>query len=400
MHSSAIKTFQSGEFRGEFGKSDRILRERGGRIPVFLLVFVKFCSNAQRTVQDCKSAFTIRVVPVPKSKSKPHKASISAHKVAELAGVSRSAVSRTFTEGASVSEPTRRKVLAAAEKLGYHVNLLARGLIQHRSGIVCLIVAEMQTPYQASFLEAVTRRLQEIGKVVMVLNTAGDPANVEAALRQTLNYRADATVVVSGSPSASLIETCIDNGQRVILINRDDPIVGPERIMVDNEQAAQEACLLLLRAACTRLAVVSSTAGTKSVTARERAFVAAAEARGMAVTVSRAGPTGYASGVDSARQLLAASSRPDGVFCVTDLLAIGFMDAARQDFRLSIPEDLCVIGFDDIPEAGWMGYNLTTFRQPINEIAEYIAAILTTDEAALGKRDFPVQVVWRRTVRP
>ncbi|WP_284325305.1 LacI family DNA-binding transcriptional regulator [Cypionkella aquatica] len=320
--------------------------------------------------------------------------------MAELAGVSRSAVSRTFTEGASVSDSTRRKVMAAAEKLGYHVNHLARGLIQHRSGIVCLIVAEMQTPYQSAFLEAVTRRLQEIGKVVMVLNTAGLAANVEAALRQTLNYRADATVVVSGSPSASLIETCIDNGQRVILINRDDPIVGPECIMVGNEDAAREACLMLLRAGCTRLAVVSSTAGTPSVTARENAFVAAAAAEGFAVTVSRAGPTGYAAGGDSARQLLAASLRPDGVFCVTDLLAIGFIDAARQDFRLSIPDDLCVIGFDDIAEAGWLGYNLTTFRQPIGEIAEYIAAILTTDEVATQNKKFPVQVVWRRSVRP
>lgn len=337
---------------------------------------------------------------MPKSKPKPHKASISAHKVAELAGVSRSAVSRTFTEGASVSAATRRKVLAAAEKLGYHVNLLARGLIQHRSGIVCLIVAEMQTPYQSAFLESVTRRLQDIGKVVMVLNTSGQPANVETALRQTLNYRADATVVVSGSPSTSLIETCIENGQRVILINRDDPIIGPEQIMVDNEAAAREACLMLLRADCTRLAVVSSTAGTPSISARERAFVATAESEGFAVTVSRAAPTSYASGVESARQLLAASLRPDGVFCVTDLLAIGFMDSAQQDFRLTIPENLCVIGFDDIPAAGWLGYNLTTFRQPIDQIAAYIAALLTTDDPALARQNFPAQVVWRRTVRP
>lgn len=337
---------------------------------------------------------------MPKSKSKGNKAPISAHKVAELAGVSRSAVSRTFTEGASVSESTRRKVLAAAEKLGYHVNHLARGLIQHRSGIVCLVVAEMQTPYQSMFLEAVTRRLQEIGKVVMVLNTSGQPANVEAALRQTLNYRADATVVVSGRPSASLIETCIDNGQRVILINRDDPIIGPECITVGNEDAAKEACLMLQRAGCSRVAVVSSTAGTPSVTSREQAFVAATEAAGLSVTVSRAGPTGYAAGADSARQLLAPTTRPEGVFCVTDLLAIGFIDAARQDFRLSIPEDLCVIGFDDIPQAGWLGYNLTTFRQPIGEIAQYIASILTSDEVATEQRNFPAQVVWRRTVRP
>ena len=168
-------------------------------------------------------------------KSKSKKVSVSASKVAELAGVSRSAVSRTFTDGASVSAKTRVKVLEAAEKLGYHVNHLARGLIHHNSGIVCIIVAEMQTPFQAAIVEMTTLKLQAMGKVVMVLNTAGRPENVASALRQTLNYRADATIVVSGAPPVSLIETCIENGQRVILINRDDAITGPQFVMIENE---------------------------------------------------------------------------------------------------------------------------------------------------------------------
>lgn len=339
--------------------------------------------------------------PVSKSKSKPRKASVSANKVAELAGVSRSAVSRTFTDGASVSPETRAKVLAAAEKLGYHVNHLARGLIQHRSGIVCLIVSEMQTPYQAALVETAIRRLQAIGKVVMVLNTAGQPENVSAALRQTLNYRADATVVLSGGPPASLIETCIENGQRVILINRDEPIEGVQFVLTGNEDAAREACLMLRRAGCSRLALVSSTAGTPSIVARENAFLAAAAEFGMDVTASRSGPTSYATGAEAARHLLAGSNRPDGVFCVTDLLALGFMDAARIEFRLDIPTDLCVVGFDDIPQSSWLGYNLTTFRQPLTEITDYIAQIIDADEADVPReKSLPVQIVWRKTVRP
>ena len=335
------------------------------------------------------------------SKTPPKKSSVSAIRVAEMAGVSRSAVSRTFTDGGSVSPATRVKVLAAAEKLGYHVNHLARGLIHHRSGIVCLIVAELQAPFQANVVEIATRKLQAIGKVVIVLNTAGRPENVEAALRQTLNYRADATIVVSGAPPASLIETCIENGQRVILINRDDQIAGPEIVLVENEAAAREACVLLRRAGCRRLGVVSSTAGTPSIMARERAFLAAAAELGLDAQVSRAGPTSYATGAESARLLLGASSRLDGVFCVTDLLALGFMDVARVEFRLRIPEDLCIVGFDDIPEAGWLGYNLTTFRQPVAEMADHIVGIIERDdsEPAPPKR-LPTQIVWRRSVRP
>ena len=108
---------------------------------------------------------------------------VSAQEVAELAGVSRSAVSRTFTDGASVSDATRRKVLQAAEQLGYHVNHLARSLIQEQSGIVCLIVAEIATPYQARMLDALSRRLQAIDRVAMVINTSGESGGVEAALR-------------------------------------------------------------------------------------------------------------------------------------------------------------------------------------------------------------------------
>lgn len=333
-------------------------------------------------------------------KRKPARSQISASKVAEIAGVSRSAVSRTFTEGASVSQETRRKVLEAADKLGYHVNLLARGLIRHESGIVCLILADMQAPYQATFVEATTRRLQEIGKVVMVLNTAGLVTNVEAALRQALSYRADATIVVSGSPQSSLIETCMEHGQRVILINRNDPIDGPECLTLGNESAAREAVAVLKRAGCRRLAVASSTAGTPSITAREAAFTEAAREAGLPVEISRAGPTGYGTGVEAARRLLAGSERPDGIFCVTDLIALGVLDSARTDFRLSVPADLCVIGFDDIPEAGWMAYDLTTFRQPIDEMAEHIAAILDDDHPSTRSRSFPVRLVWRRTVRP
>lgn len=333
---------------------------------------------------------------------KSRRSSVSANKVAELAGVSRSAVSRAFTDGASVSPETRAKILAASEQLGYHVNHLARGLIRHRSGIVCLIVAEMQTPFQATIVEMATRRLQAIGKVVMVLNTAGQQDNVEAALRQTLNYRADATVVVSGSPPASLVNTCIENGQRVILINRADPLVGPEFISVENESAAREACLLLQRAGCQNLAVVSSTAGTASLTTREQSFVATAAEIGLNAVVCRAGPTGYLTGVESARQLLATTAkRPDGVFCVTDLLALGFLDAARLEFAMKVPEELCVVGFDDIAEAGWLGYELTTFRQPLSEIVDHIAAIVAKEDGEPGVPvTLPTKIVWRKTVRP
>ena len=326
---------------------------------------------------------------------------VSAQMVADLAGVSRSAVSRTFTDGASVSEATRRKVLSAANVLGYHVNHLARGLIQDRSNIVCLVVSDLTTPFRARMLEVLTSRLQSIDKVAMVINTGGDSEQVSAALQQALRFRADATVVLSGTPAASLVETCIASGQRVVLINRDDHLEGSENLAVDNEAAASEAVFLLRRAGCKHLAVVSSEAETPSLVARHRAFAAAAKAAGVDATLVRVGPTSYASGVEAARRLFSRSNAPDGVFCVTDLLALGFMDAARHEFGLSIPRDLCVVGFDDIEQANWDSYKLTTFAQPAVEMVDHIAALLGADNTAPAERRvFAATPVWRKTVRP
>lgn len=336
---------------------------------------------------------------------KQGKSFVSAQQVADLAGVSRSAVSRTFTEGASVSKATRDKVMAAANELGYHVNHLARGLIRENSNIVCIVAADMATPYQSKFIEMLTACLQAARKVVMIVNASGE-SGVNAALRQTLYYRADASVVLSGQPDQSLIETCVKSGQRVIVANRDQTVDGTENLVVSNRACARDAFHMLHRVGCQSVAVVTSEIGTPSLMAREEAFVAEAAAHGVEVTVTRSGSTSYQSGAEIARRLYSSAQRPDGAFCITDLLACGFMDVARHDFGISIPDELCVVGFDDIEQAGWSSYNLTTFRQPLNEITDHIVALIDHDDVAeagvteVTPTRFIAHPVWRGSVRP
>jgi DNA-binding LacI/PurR family transcriptional regulator len=325
----------------------------------------------------------------------------SAKQVAELAGVSRSAVSRAFTPGTSISEETRRRVVMAAEQLGYHVNHLARGLLRNSSGIVCLVVADSDTPYQARMVRKLSQHLQDAGKVPMVLETSGSRDNVEGALRQTLNYRADATVVLSGTPPQSVIRTCLDSGQRLLLINRDDGLIGPHNIRLDNASATRIALHALLRAGCRRLAVVTSEAGTPSLIDRERSFARLASEVGAEPTVWRSGRTSYETGAAGARALLAGADRPDAAFCVTDLIACGFMDCARHEFGIAIPEELCVIGFDDIDQAGWASYRLTTFAPPVDAIASRVVELVTADPSEKPEESvFEAPVVWRASVRP
>jgi DNA-binding LacI/PurR family transcriptional regulator len=189
----------------------------------------------------------------------------------------------------------------------------------------------------------------------------------------------------------------------LVLINRDDEQDGPLHINIDDAEAARAVLIAFLRAGCRRLAFANSAAGTPSLMAREEGFIAAAAAVGLSVTTERHSATSYDSGRYLAHRLLTRTERPDAVFCVTDLIACGFMDAARHDFGLRIPEDLCVAGFDDIEQSGWSSYALTTFAQPIEDIAAKAIAWLGGDSNGGPPRSsfirLPAAMIWRGSVR-
>ncbi|WP_031592360.1 substrate-binding domain-containing protein, partial [Pantoea agglomerans] len=161
---------------------------------------------------------------------------------------------------------------------------------------------------------------------------------------------------------------------------------------------------------CSRIAFVNSLAGTPSLLKREADFLAAAQKVGVTVQVEQFGTTSYESGQILAQRLLTRKVRPDAVYCATDLLACGFMDEARHRFALRIPDDLCLIGHDNIAQSGWASYNLTTFAQPVEQFARDAIAWLVETEAQpetlmpkneqqQERRIYPVDVVWRGSVR-
>lgn len=330
-----------------------------------------------------------------------NKRQVSARDVAELAGVSRTAVSRAFTPGASVSPETRQKIETAAEQLGYQVNHLARGLITARTGLVALICAELNTPYRSALLAALTDQLQAAGKVGLLINTDRSDASVARALRQAIAYRTDAAIVLSGMPDSSLTETCLRNGMRLVLINRDEERPGTVQLRIDDAEAGRQAFTALRAAGCQRLALANSCAGTISLEDRARGFLEAAQQAGVPVHREAMGATAYQTGLDLGTRLLMRTERPDGIFCTTDLIACGVMDAARTRLRLDIPGDVSVIGFDDIAQAGWDAYGLTTFRQPIEDMAAATVASLEPpiDEGATQRITLPTQMVWRSSIR-
>lgn len=299
---------------------------------------------------------------------------VSAQQVAERAGVSRSAVSRAFTPGASIGKETREKVLRAARELDYQVNDLARGLLARRSRLVGLVTTRPEVGFRAHLTAALAKILIGRGNLPVLVNTGDTPEEMEAAQRMLIGYRAEATVVLSGSPPAPFLDAARRNGQPVILIGRSEPDV--DSVLVDNGDAAAQAAARMAGQGARRLGVVGARSRTQSLVEREVAFVGAAGRLGLPVRCARGADADYAGGAQAAADLLAGEDRPDAVFCGNDLLAFGLIDHARSRLGLRIPGDLAVIGFDDIPEAGWEAYALTTFRQVPERMAAAAVALL------------------------
>jgi DNA-binding LacI/PurR family transcriptional regulator/fructose-1,6-bisphosphatase/inositol monophosphatase family enzyme len=312
---------------------------------------------------------------------------VSALQVARLAGVSRSAVSRAFTEGASIAPETRERVMQAAGALGYHVNDLARGLLARQSRLVGIVVTKPEEGIRTQLLAALTAQLIRRGSVPIVLNTGLTGEERASAQRILMGHMVEAVIVLSGSPPSSFVEAARRNGQPVIVLGRADP--GTDHLMLDNDSAGRTAAALFHSRGFERLGLVSSWAGTLSLTERERAFQDEAQRRGLAVAVGRGELSDYEGGVAAAESLLVGVDPPQAVFCVNDLLAFGVMDHARQVRSLSVPGNLSVIGFDDVPQAAWGAYRLTTFRQDPMVAAEEVIRMIERRQA---NPDLPPQM--------
>jgi DNA-binding LacI/PurR family transcriptional regulator len=218
-----------------------------------------------------------------------------------------------------------------------------------------------------------------------------------------LEYRVSAIVVMTGTPPSRIVEECLNNGVPVILVNKLLPNLAVDTVIADHAAGGRVAAEHLVAAGCRRLAVVSSGARTASLVGRIDAFRARAAAAGVPLRIwqDRAA-TDYATGREAALDLL-ADDGIDGVFCVTDLLALGFLDAARYERGRSVPDDLSLIGFDDIPQAAWSAYRLTTFRQPVADLAAAVMDVIRRRQHAPTPRHglarVPVKLVVRATVR-
>ncbi|WP_446904232.1 LacI family DNA-binding transcriptional regulator [Burkholderia sp. YIM B11467] len=335
---------------------------------------------------------------------KERKPWVTASDVAARAGVSRSAVSRAFSPTASIAPQTRERVMVAARALGYQVNLIARDMITQRSSMIGVVTAGFENPFRARLLSDLMAALGQRGLTPLVTN-AEDPRQVRQSLEQLLSYRIAGLVMTSASPPLSVAQQYLEHRIPVVMINREANLPGADVVVSDNAAGAVHAAQRLVRAGARRLAFVGPRGASYSAQSRAAAFEQAI-GRGDAfdATLARVLDTPsdtHASGIDAARQLFAAGERPDGVFCSSDLLALGVIDVARSEFGLRVPDDLRVIGFDDIPAADYDAYRLTTLRQDTRSLAhaaiDLLADRMQTFDGPSRTRVVPVTQVVRHS---
>lgn len=296
--------------------------------------------------------------------------------VARLAGVSQSAVSRTLTPGASVSEETRAKVMAAVKQLGYRTNVIARSLIQKSTNMIGLVVMRFSNPFYARIIREFTRALQEQGYWTLLFNIA-QAQELEDTLPMALQYQVDGLIITSTTLSSSLAQECVRTGTPVVLFNRYSTDTYINVVRCDSITGGRIVADAFLDAGCQRLAFIAGEETSSTNRDRETGFVNRLQERGHSLSFCEsAGDYSYELGFEAAQRLMQRDDPPDAIFCANDLIAMGALDLARCKLGIKIPNELSIIGFDDIPSAAWAGYELTTVRQPVKPLVDSTLQVL------------------------
>jgi DNA-binding LacI/PurR family transcriptional regulator len=336
-------------------------------------------------------------------KHEEHRVPVTLKEVAAKAGVSRSAVSRTFTEGASVSLKTRKKVEKAANELGYSPNALASSLTTGRTKLIGLISNNFHNPLFLEVFDLFTRSLQDRGLRPLLVNLSDetDPGNSLRMLRQ---YSVDGAIVASSTLSPEFSKAFRD--ARIPVVHSFGRFANAPYVHVvgiDNVECGRMAARTLIARGYRRIAFMGGPREATSTIDRRAGFLEVAKVtKDIEVSESYATAYSFAAGRTEMQRLLKLD-RAEAYFCGDDVLSIGALSAI-ESANLRVPEDIGVIGLNDMEMARWENINLTTIRQPISQIIsssiELVMAALDDPERHPEARLFACEIVERGTLRP
>lgn len=321
---------------------------------------------------------------------------VTAKMVAREAGVSLAAVSRAFQPNSPLAEAKRSHILRIAAEFGYKTPS-GRMLSRVASGTISFVAGDLSNPFYPVVLEELSLRLHEQGRK-LVLHAVPAGGSVDLVMQQVLDYRSDAVIIASATMSSQFARECRKQNLQVILFNRVQSDLEMNAVTCDNYRGGRIVAAHLMARGCQRIGYISGLRNTSTHLERSRGFMDELEKNGLKTFCEGDGSFSYSQARDAALALLQAQSLPDALFCENDIMALAAIDVARM-IGLRVPEDLAIIGFDDIPLASWEAYRLTTIRQPMRRmVAETLQLIdmNMTGEAVNGTiRILPVSLIER-----
>jgi len=301
---------------------------------------------------------------------------VTSLEVAKLAGVSQSAVSRVFTPGASSSKKTNVLVRKAALDLGYRPNVLARSLITGKTKIIGLVVAYLDNYFYPEALELLSGALQKNGYHVLIFMATNTSGNIDNVVEEILDYQVDGIIAASVGMSTNLASRCSDAGVPVVLFNRTQDDKRLSAVTSDNELGGQKIAQFLCANGHKRIGYIAGWEGASTQRDREKGFTDELKKNGQNIFAREIGNFNLDEARQAARTMFTAKEIPDAVFVVNDHMAFAVMDVMRYELGLKIPKDVSVVGYDDVPVAKWLAYNLTTVRQRANRMVDETVSIL------------------------
>jgi len=322
--------------------------------------------------------------------------------VALSAGVSRSAVSRTFTEGASVSAKTRKKVERAAKELGYRPNFLARSLTTRRTKMIGLVSNNFHNPIFLQVFDLFTRGLQQRGLRPLLVNLT-DETDPEESVKMLQQYSVDGVIVASSTLPQGFSKAFRDAGMPVVhSFGKFSATPHVHIVGIDNEQCGRMAARCLIDRGYWSIGFMGGPEKATSTQDRLAGFLEeAAKNPDIKVSFSYADAYSFQAGRKEMLGLI-QNNHAEAYFCGDDVLSLGALSAI-ETAGLSVPGDIGIIGLNDMEMAAWENFNLTTIHQPVKQIIsssiELIVSMLDEPDRYPETRLFPCRIVERGTLR-
>ena len=322
---------------------------------------------------------------------------VTAVDVAERAGVSQSAVSRVFTPGASVSPQTKNKVLKVAMELGYRPNSLARAMVSGKSRMIGLVVAYLQNQFYPEAIEKLSKAMQERNYHLLVFMTSKTEGHVGDVVEEILDYQVDGIIAASVALSSDLSERCANAGVPVVLFNRSQDDDSLSSVTSENYEGGRKVAEYLIASGHQRISYIAGWEGASTQRDRQAGFTDALEDAGVALWSREIGNFVMEDAKAATHAMFAdgVENGPDAIFVANDHMAFAVMDTLRSELGIAVPEQVSVIGYDDVPAASWPSYDLTTVRQPTNQMVTatvdlLLAQIENADQHPLTPRQIKI----------